>query len=1569
MSQVRKLQGGGTPSTKPKGKLIFDDTKQVFEGDEALNRSKQALDLDSDRNGYFHNIVSQAIATGHNVHINPTNGAWSVADADGNDISSQYEGKGRHAKLSDSKFAKRTGATFGTRVNDERISIRKFVDNFNRNVETPDNRKEFWRGSGAIELMDDPKNKEKRIYDPNHTSNTILWRNISSALDAVLSDNFEKDYKFSNYKNYQSNLENIKGLKGVIENLQGETLEEKKNNYINYLRNQYESGNVRDADEVLSWFGIGQPSSNESELTPEQKAAKEKAAKEEAENAKRHSYISGSVLSPELADKYGIGGIYIGDDGKYHVSLTDDYKFKDRVLSLSGDTASKIFGTNSPLYNGYIYGGNFYLPGSLQTDPVLRDASKLHIGNNAPDYLSYFEGEGNSNFSTLDELSPSAWNSFNYQTDFDKFSNGRLYNYLINNSNSGELDNIAIKYLDDNTVAYFDPNNLKDRDVNYYPNIHYINLERGTELTPEEISEKLSNIPQGIYSSIDPNISKWGDAGLGQNQALYYTYSPENGGEGQSVIIERTGDVNNPLTYKLYKKRNNGSFYDDQSLIDPSALPTVEQYIKGLGNGYSWNDIEKLFSKPTTKSPKNGKSKDLPEVVLGGYHYYKDTDGTLIPKRRNGGTIDWDKINKYQWGGVFSSSQNLNVDNELKNGIQQAHTAVGKSKGEDGGLTQAEQLQLAGAIADLTGVAGSFLPGVVGGVAGIGAGLTGTGLKFAGDIKRDGLDWRDVTNLGINAAFDLAALPASLIPGADNALKTSKFVKTVKSIGQPILKWAGTIGLASSAKETLKKIINGEKYTSEDLTNLVQGLAGGIVAGKQWSKQIGDAKLAAKLSKQSIKEANANWDTAKPIKIKAGNEEIDLNISKKQVADLVDNANGSPKKLASKVADFVKSNTGKELSDDEAKKVVGQLSSLGAEKTWKGLRISGPKQEQPTEAITYFLRSGKRNKALGNDIRSIITGKASKSLLGNVSEDEYRLLVQGNPWAKDFTVSGALRRAALNNPDQFNFDFTGVNTAKAPWQFGWRTNYRTVAPEKILGPQDGLPGKMGSLWPTSTSENADVLRRRQAIADWKAQRTPKVTETALVPVKQPELPPIESLFKAGVQVPTSPTAQITAGASYLPTVSGARGLATYTSSSFKGNSGQARIGAGWSPKDIPTQNTLLGIEKLATYPEFTKWANSHPEEARALMAELRNKFTNNRFRNASSATKNAYFNRRLNEIKVKAGWRFKKGGIIPKMVNGGFNEDPFGKNLKLSPILDLSSAVAQSLAIGRSYDWQREANAEMKKRQFQAPQLVQQRLDLSPIEHKYQLAEEPLRKFKHVSSDNFANLAGGLSVTEQLSGIGMQKGAEISDYINRYNQQYVNTENQQRQLDTQVANEKSAYLTNLNSREKLLNAQELNDKWANVWNTYSQQARQNVRDAENKIAETNYEFDMQNALNSYNLGHDTYIKDSNIYKAWLDEKKTNDKIDPFETWVTNSNNNYLKYKELLEKEKGQQHYLDFLKKRKELDQTYSWLLHMKKGGKFRPTNEELVLQGDKFAKRAVIRMNDHLQKMLLQLMK
>ena len=62
--------------------------------------------------------------------------------------------------------------------------------------------------------------------------------------------------------------------------------------------------------------------------------------------------------------------------------------------------------------------------------------------------------------------------------------------------------------------------------------------------------------------------------------------------------------------------------------------------------------------------------------------------------------------------------------------------------------------------------------------------------------------------------------------------------------------------------------------------------------------------------------------------------------------------------------------------------------------------------------------------------------KKHSNLLNNISEDEYRLLMERGAGAKNYTISGAIRRAALNNPNSFNFNFDKVETVTAPWQFG-----------------------------------------------------------------------------------------------------------------------------------------------------------------------------------------------------------------------------------------------------------------------------------------------------------------------------------------------------------------------------------------------------------------------------------------------------------------------------------------------------------------------------------------------------
>lgn len=100
-----------------------------------------------------------------------------------------------------------------------------------------------------------------------------------------------------------------------------------------------------------------------------------------------------------------------------------------------------------------------------------------------------------------------------------------------------------------------------------------------------------------------------------------------------------------------------------------------------------------------------------------------------------------------------------------------------------------------------------------------------------------------------------------------------------------MLKWLGTIGASSAVINTASRAINGEKLNSQDLAQLVQGIAGGLVAGRQWTHQIGDAKLAATLSKRAASGVTT------PTKTKVGDTEIENSVLEQIVRDAKGDAN------------------------------------------------------------------------------------------------------------------------------------------------------------------------------------------------------------------------------------------------------------------------------------------------------------------------------------------------------------------------------------------------------------------------------------------------------------------------------------------------------------------------------------------------------------------------------------------------------------------------------------------------------------------------------------------------------
>ena len=95
---------------------------------------------------------------------------------------------------------------------------------------------------------------------------------------------------------------------------------------------------------------------------------------------------------------------------------------------------------------------------------------------------------------------------------------------------------------------------------------------------------------------------------------------------------------------------------------------------------------------------------------------------------------------KFQYGGNVGKTKTTTKDNSTE-GKRTDITATHKTNGSDGGLTDAEKMQIAAAVGDLAGVGLSFAPGLH--VAGSIVGLGSTATRFAADVKKDGFQGKD----------------------------------------------------------------------------------------------------------------------------------------------------------------------------------------------------------------------------------------------------------------------------------------------------------------------------------------------------------------------------------------------------------------------------------------------------------------------------------------------------------------------------------------------------------------------------------------------------------------------------------------------------------------------------------------------------------------------------------------------------------------------------------------------------------------------------------------------------------
>ena len=1444
------------------------------------------------------NMALQAVEAGHDVYRG-SDGSITIKDSQGNDITEQFIPKGVNATVGDSQFRRNLGATFNSRNNRYRISG-EYLDNIDMTPEAaPDNRAELRRGSGWFTTIKDDKGND--IYHVNGTINQNNEETIRNIINFALGNKTDMDAKYK-YSAWQD--ADIAKLREYANEIASHIDENGQNTYADELINAIRSGKPLNEDQksMLTLMGF-----NPNETNPENTDG----------SSSKNPFQLENINSDELKS-YGITGITrnVDKNGNEYWTVEGDDKFKNSTWDLQG--FGNIFGkfNGGWLYNGRLYGANDHY-----TNTALGNAVRTYLGNNASNINDWWTAAKQSGVRFYgDENESAPFVNFNTAQNYDRSTEGLVWDFLRKNNLANK--NIGIREV---TSAY-DPSKLNERRIFAYvdtsditnrnghrPLIHYFD-DSGNSINVKSLGEELqfpgTNTTDFVFSNLDNSGTYI------NNMFTHGTYTNPNDGTQLTVMRDLNG------RYYVYRNNPKTGQPERPIAIHPDREAEFFNMIKS-NNWSKWRDIEKF------------------------------------DKLKNGGKINWNRLSKLAPGGYISNTrQNVKVDDSKASDITKSHAV----DGSNGGLTEAEQLQVMGALADLGGVAASFAPGIVGGVAGGLTGLTGTTLKFVGDIKRDGFDWGDVRRGLVNLAFDAAAIPASFLPGADNAIKASKFVKTIKNIGQPVLKWMGTLGCSTALINTAGKIINGEKYTSDDLIQLAQGLAGGIVAGKQWGKQIGDAKLASKLSGKAATKANTSFDRNIVI-----NKDPNTTITIDELETIVKNAKGNE----AAIREALKNKGASEDINLEALGITKGRRSFGEWITRKPKKsiYNKPTKQEGNSFWHYFRNGSERAQALGAD--KMFWQRKHNNLLGNISEEEYRAAIGGYKPSDiikieqynltkpartyDITTNGALRRAAINSPKAFGFEFEGTKNFTLPGQFGARATVRL--PKGYTVEKNWKANyDFGQAGPINESGLGDpmavpYLKPKYATPEIAVQELPQIKGLrsnigkqwlASMGYFQPNR--LLIAFNKSIANPKG----VRVGNSRLNIANYTKGLREYKlNRSYK------------SPTTVEIDPIQLYLGKKSVL--------SLPINMTTRQTPLVQYISSRQpvpIRNKNGEV----------EVITNAGVRkmVKKheGGLIPMMRNGGsggFRGKGWKLNLNTPNILDLAQGISSQIALNKAYQHDENAINNLKNYREQTVRLTAPTLDMSDISNKYNTARNTLKSSisPNIYTDLALQSANNQAYGQQLVNLDMQEGSEKSNRIMQNNAETNAIINQNISNSIGTANRNLDRATQLDYQTEALKSQKIRDEQANIWQPISQQFRQQFRDIANKKANIQQQIELDDLQQRQLLNDRTGIY-KDIYEMY--DKSGSSK--EFFDWLSTNDAAYKEYLKKRDSDEGRKYEAN---KRKERYDIYSkYLTYSKNGGsiyKHKTIQEEIAVNADKMSKKAVQKMNDNLMKMLQQLLK
>lgn len=1466
-----------TTATKPVGYLELNGIRAT--GDNAI-RELNRIYADSD-DRFAQGIIGDLIANGGGAIVRGNKIIFY--DGSGKDVTAKYIQPGKTYNVTG--LGRSWSSTFNT-IKDSNLRSLNRLKNATISADPteeppkPELLDAPYRGSGWFTTKKDVDGKD--IYDIDAIGNKNIYDSIRKAYNIFGEEGYDKKYKTDTWTN---DLPHIQALRNEIEEAGG------IDKYLEGIKQAAIIGNLsQDQIKFLKYFGY---SKGEDSAT----------GSGTGDSSSSNDYWTPDNLK-DHKDALKRGGIKFtkGEDGSYTVS--GDIFAGDNQWALSG--LDPFAGTEYE--NGFMYNGKLYT-----RDQVIADSG---LGNIFRDYLT--AGANGANWNTQYNNMNASKTRFvgdrkwadkdeNYYGGYRMYDPTQFYagdydEYLRNNSFAGRgIEDLSGKYNlgeGQRLLAY-----TNGQDEYGSPKLGYLLFDKDGKVTNLDNLDAYASMRRPTALQVS-GTADWGKIDNNGYAPIQQFVTQEAGKAKQT-----NGLMYNPITgqYSIITNYNPEAQGAKGIDIDPNRIEDIKaaikasiernipwevsnSYLSGLSKGVDYNqyvhslyyendaDGEPKIKKAATKAGLNWTKTFNAEEKKKIYKAAKEL-GYDTSRFKQGGKIDWNKLQKLQSGGAFAGPRQKEVTREtkdLQHDISKAHTL-------EEGLTQSEQLRIAAAATDLGSMVASLFPGtqVVGAV----GGATGTTMQLAADrmAQKEG---RDVGHYGWRALANYAMDAVSAIPIAGGAAKIFKVGKNIQKIA-PILAKAmrfaaptlGAVGLAN-AQAALGKIVSGKwsELTSNDFVDLLNGISAATGGAAVTTQSIKDARALTNLGDT----AQAAAKDAKAIKEgKVGDVIFD-----KKTGEILEALDGAKTKAEAldKIKGFVKeknSSLDGEALDNAAQSVFDAL----------GLKEKAGKKHIKRDGWHFSREAGDARFEMG-DLKL-----PQSTSMWNEMLNPKRI------WMRDENLAEAMSRLSAKE----------INAAN-----------RAV--------------KTRTYNPNSKTESMGLF-------EWL-----RAKDTAQA---------ISRMTVNNPQVFTNATFQVGKKMSPVHRVRGAFGTRQY----------RWAIDPRKAPKYFDFSRKTIGplddwkTSQLREMLEFS-WPNQGIRSPYMVDMPLHTART---YGNGVSA---------INYL------AFKQGGGLPKFQDGGgFDIPGNGKKAKINvpAMMDLTSAIAQSAAIGKAYEKQREAIRLAGLATKTSPRIYGARFDVSPIDRQVEEAIDPYRQVQFNSSDNRENMAGELQRAKAISNIRERGEEQKTEAIDKFNTAEAQRASAQASQNAQVADANRAQAINAASTIAQSEAAEKNEKYAQVWNTFSQQFRQQARDAANKKAQSQYEFDAKQAENEYNEA----IKNEFAGLRAEYEKDPDKGNVTFETWVgsdTGRLNRYNKIKESAGVINAMNNYrakLLALQNRLYSDSN-NFISFRKSGGKVEKktttkqslsVNDRLTLQGDKAAKRAILQASNNLHKMLLKLMK